>query len=781
MDSKSIKTLEFDKIREKVASFAVLDEGKELLNALLPETDAIEVEKLLDETDEAAKIIEKRGSSPVSRCGNMGEVLARISVGATLSMRELLTAAGFLNAVRTARRGICNDEEEEDAGTVKELARLLVPMRDIEEEIYADILSEDEMADSASPALASIRRQIRRLSDSIKDRLNSLVKSLEKDGVLQEGIITMRSDRYVLPVIAAHKGKVPGIVHDQSSSGATLFIEPMAVVEINNSIRQLKLDERDEILRILEELSARLKANEPALKSNSEILIKLDVIFAKAKYARETDAVKPKINKKGFVNIKSGKHPLLDARKAVPISIWLGKDFTELLVTGPNTGGKTVTLKTVGLFALMTQSGLFLPALPGSEMPVFDEIFADIGDEQSIEQNLSTFSSHMKNIARIMKSLTPDSLVLFDELGAGTDPAEGAALAMSILEELRKRRIRTVVTSHYAELKAYSLSHAGCENASVEFDVKSLKPTYRLMVGVPGSSNAFLISAKLGLDRYLIDRARNYVDEDSRKIEKVLSNAEEYRAAAQSERLEAQQARAEINRAKKEIEKEQAELAKQREKFIKQAEKDAEKIREKALDEANEIIEKMKSLSGKNPSDIFAAREEKKKLEKKESGTAAEMFVSGEPLKEFTVGENVFVSTFNKDGMLVSLPNSKGRAMVRMGAIQTEVDKKNLFAPKGEKEKQLTSIKVQRSHASVPMSVDLRGQTVDEALINLDSYLDSAILGSYGSVTVIHGKGTGALRSAVADYLRRDKRVKSQRMGAYGEGDAGVTIVELKG
>lgn len=781
MDSKSIKTLEFDKIREKVASFAVLDEGKELLNALMPETDAIEVEKLLDETDEAAKIIEKRGSSPVSRCGNMGEVLARISVGATLSMRELLTAAGFLNAVRTARRGICNDEEEEDTGTVKELARLLVPMRDIEEEIYADILSEDEMADSASPALASIRRQIRKLSDSIKDRLNSLVKSLEKDGVLQEGIITMRSDRYVLPVIAAHKGKVPGIVHDQSSSGATLFIEPMAVVEINNSIRQLKLDERDEILRILEELSARLKANESALKSNSEILIKLDVIFAKAKYARETDAVKPKINKKGFVNIKSGKHPLLDARKAVPISIWLGKDFTELLVTGPNTGGKTVTLKTVGLFALMSQSGLFLPALPGSEMPVFDEIFADIGDEQSIEQNLSTFSSHMKNIARIMKSLTPDSLVLFDELGAGTDPAEGAALAMSILEELRKRRIRTVVTSHYAELKAYSLSHAGCENASVEFDVKSLKPTYRLMVGVPGSSNAFLISAKLGLDRYLIDRARNYVDEDSRKIEKVLSNAEEYRAAAQSERLEAQQARAEINRAKKEIEKEQAELAKQREKFIKQAEKDAEKIREKALDEANEIIEKMKSLSGKNPSDIFAAREEKKKLEKKESGTAAEMFVSGEPLKEFTVGENVFVSTFNKDGMLVSLPNSKGRVMVRMGAIQTEVDKKNLFAPKGEKEKQFTSIKVQRSHASVPMSVDLRGQTVDEALINLDSYLDSAILGSYGSVTVIHGKGTGALRSAVADYLRRDKRVKSQRMGAYGEGDAGVTIVELKG
>lgn len=777
MDIKSFTTLEFDKIREQVAQFAVLPFGKKELLSLVPSVSTEQVEKLLTETAEASEIIENTGSSPISGCGDIAPILSRLSVGATLSMKELLTVAGFLSSVRRARREICNSESESG---IKDIARLLVPLRDIEEEIFADILSEDEMADNASAKLASIRRQIRKLGESVREKLNSLMRTFEKDGVLQEGIVTMRSDRYVLPVIAAHKGRVPGIVHDQSSSGATLFIEPMAVVEINNSIRQLKLDERDEMLRILEELSLYLKENEVALKGNYDILNKLDVIFAKAKYARENDGIRPKINKKGYINIKSGRHPLLDRKKAVPISLWLGKEFTELLITGPNTGGKTVTLKTVGLFSLMAQSGLFLPALNGTELPVFDEVFADIGDEQSIEQNLSTFSSHMKRIAEILKNVTPDSLVLFDELGAGTDPAEGAALAMSILEEMRKRRIRTVVTSHYAELKAYSLSHSGCENASVEFDVTSLKPTYRLMVGVPGNSNAFLISAKLGLEKYLIDRARSYVDEDSRNLEKVLSNAEEYRVAAQEDKEEAQKARATALRERKEMEKQRIALEAQREKLMLKAEKDAEKIRQRALEEANEIIEKMKSLSGKDPSDIFAARQERKKLERKEE-IKEETQVKGERIKEFTVGMDVLVSNIDKEGTLVSLPNSKGKALVRMGIIQTEVDAKNLVYPeKREKKQETYSVKVQRTSAPVSMELDLRGQTSDEAIANLDTYLDGVFGSSVGTVTVIHGKGTGALRSAVTDFLRRDKRVKSYRMGAYGEGDAGVTVVELK-
>ena len=482
MNQKTERILEFDKIKELLAQYAVADLGKEAALALEPVRSISAVKILLRQTDEAAAVIEKHGSSPVHTYHEVRGILARIKLGAVLSMRELLDTALFLKGVREARSGIADSREEEPEGYVLQYARLLVPFKDVETRIFADILSEEEMADSASARLGAIRRQIRSQNESVREKLNSLMRGLDKEGVLQEGIITLRNDRYVLPVMAAHRAKVPGIVHDQSASGATLFIEPMAVVEINNTIRQLKLEERDEIQRILEDYSARLHDSYDVLESNSRILAQLDLIFAKAKLSREMDAISPEINENGFVDIKSGRHPLLEKRTVVPISVWLGKDFTQLLITGPNTGGKTVTLKTIGLFALMVQSGLHVPAEAGTTMPVFDNIFADIGDEQSIEQNLSTFSSHMKNISQIMKEVTPGALVLFDELGAGTDPTEGAALAMSLLEELRRRRIRTVVTSHYAELKAYSLSKPGAENASVEFDVNSLQPTYKLMV-----------------------------------------------------------------------------------------------------------------------------------------------------------------------------------------------------------------------------------------------------------------------------------------------------------
>ncbi len=780
MNAKTQKILEFDKIKEELQKNTVSLLGCEMVKDLNPSTKYENVVALLNETDEAVQIIEKRGSSPIDRYNDVRPILARIRVEAVLSMGELLSMALFLKAVRQARRGITDGNDEKESKLL-DLARLLVPFKDIEQAIYNDILSEDEIADSASPKLSSLRRQIRSQNESIKDRLNSLVRALDKEGVLQEGIITIRNDRYVLPVVAAHKGRVPGIVHDQSSSGATLFIEPMAVVEINNTIRQLKLCERDEILRILENYSQSLFSEYKTLESNNSILAQLDLIFAKAKLSRDMNAISPKINKKGYINIKNGRHPLLPKNKAVPINVWLGKEFTQLLITGPNTGGKTVSLKTIGLFSLMAQSGINIPCEQGTELPVFDNIFADIGDEQSIQQSLSTFSSHMKNIAQIMQKLTPDSLVLLDELGAGTDPAEGAALAMSILEELRRRRIRTVVTSHYAELKAYSLSHAGSENASVEFDVQSLKPTYRLMVGVPGNSNAFLISQKLGLERYLIDRARSFVDEDARKLDKVLTNAEEYRAVAQAKKTEAQQLKNEMDSERRKLEKEKKALEKEKEKIVNEAKIEAQKIKEDALKEVNKVIDELKDL--KNSADfsaIFKARELKKQIDLKPQEEKQEI-KPGEPIKNYILGMDVYVTSLDKEGTLTTLPNSKGKAIVSIGIMQMEVDEKYLAMPKNKKKDQKnSSVSVHRSQSAVPMSLDVRGQLADEAVANVDLYLDLAYGRNLGTVTIIHGKGTGALKNAIWQYLRQNKKVSTFRLGSYGEGDAGVTIVEFK-
>jgi DNA mismatch repair protein MutS2 len=777
MNQKTQKILEFDKIKAMLEKNAVTTAGKEAVAELVPLTVYEDVIALLDETDEACTVIEKRGHSPINRFNDVRGIMGRLRIEAVLSMGELLNVASFLKAVREARRGILDGEEAE--GAIYSLASLLVPFKDIEEAIFNDILNDEEMADSASSKLASLRRQMRQQNDSIRDRLNSLVRSLDRDGVLQESIITMRNDRYVLPVVAAHKGRVPGIVHDQSASGATLFIEPMAVVEINNTIRQLKLDERDEIQRILEKYSLTLADEFKTLDSDLQLMTRLDVIFAKARLSREINCVRPIINKKGYINIKNGKHPLLEKKKAVPINVWLGKEFTQLLVTGPNTGGKTVSLKTIGLFQLMAQSGLHVPSEQGTEMPVFDKIFADIGDEQSIQQSLSTFSSHMKNIAKIMQEVTPDSLVLLDELGAGTDPAEGAALAMSILEELRRRRIRTVVTSHYAELKAYSLSHGGAENASVEFDVQSLKPTYKLMVGVPGNSNAFLISQKLGLDKHLIDRARSYVDEDSRKLDKVLTNAEEYRASAYAKKTEAEQIKSELTQVRKDIEKERKNLEREKQRIIDQAFKEAERIKQNALEETNKVIEELKALkNASDPSAIFKARELRKNIHFKEEKTE-EAPVANERIKDFVLGMDVYVTSLDKEGTLVTLPNSKGKATVSIGIMQTEIDVKYLTYSKKTKKTE-TVVSVHRTHTSVPMSLDVRGQLSDEAVLNVDMYLDLAYSRNLGTVTVIHGKGTGALKNAIWEYLRQNKKVRSFRLGNYGEGDAGVTIIEFK-
>lgn len=774
----SIKTLDFDKIRLLLAKHAVTVSGKKRAEDVLPAFSPVEVKLLQEQTKEAFALLEEKNSSPIIACSDVSAILPRITVGAQLSFGELLKMASFLRAIRVAR-GIV-DNKEDAIGNIYDLARALVPIEDLENEIFACILSDTEIADCASVTLATIRRKIKNLSESIKDRLNAVLKNLENNGLLQENIITIRNDRYVLPVLAGNKSKVPGIVHDQSSSGATLFIEPMAVVEINNDIRKLKLDERDEIERILDDFSYRLHVFAEALVDNQKNLTELDLIFARARFARELDAVAPEINDKLFVNIIKGRHPLIDKKKVVPITVWLGKEFTQLLITGPNTGGKTVTLKTIGLFALMTQSGMFIPACAGSQMPVFDNVFADIGDEQSIQQSLSTFSSHMKKIAQIMHEVTPNTLVLFDELGAGTDPTEGAALAMSILEELRKRKIRTVVTSHYAELKAYSIERAGAENASVEFDTVDLMPTYKLLVGVPGNSNAFLISSRLGLDKYLIDRARSYVDEDAKKLNKVLTNAEEYRATAEAKKAEAAQIKHEINLQKQKMESEQIRFEKQREKLLEKANKEADQIREKALAEANKIIENMKQLADQaDPSAIFKAREERKKLNKKQIEQKTQQV--GKKIEEFTVGMTVYSPMLDKDGILQTLPNSKGKVKVMFDAMQMEVASSELTYSSNKKEKAVSGgIKISRAQHNVSSTIDVRGQFADEAVINVDMYLDLMLASNLSTVTIIHGKGTGALRKAINDYLKSNKRVESYRAGAYGEGDAGVTVVELK-
>ncbi len=777
MNEKTMRVLEMDKIKTMLIENTVSRGGAALAQKLEPFTEKFQVQSALSETDQAGEILRKRGSSPVTGFADVRGIIARLKIGAVLSMSELLSMAVFLRAVRNARKGILDNSDE---GNVYSLAQQLVSFKDVEEEIYADIISEDSMADSASANLSSIRKKIRALNDGIKEKLNSMVRNLNKDGVLQDGIITMRSGRYVLPVLAANKGRVPGIVHDQSSSGATLFIEPAAVVEMNNSIKKLMLDERDEIQRILEDFSLRLGECVETHESNLELISSLDLIFAKAKLSREYNGISPKINDAGYVYIKNGRHPLLEKHTAVPITLWLGKEFSQLLITGPNTGGKTVTLKTVGLFALMTQCGLHIPAYEETQMPVFDNIFADIGDEQSIQQNLSTFSSHMKNIAQIMGSVTQNSLVLLDELGAGTDPAEGAALAMSILEELRVRRIRTVVTSHYAELKSYALSHAGVENASVEFDVDSLCPTYRLMVGVPGNSNAFLISSKLGLEKRLIDRARSYVDEDARRLDKVLSRAERYRIKAEEESNRAKMLSAETQQLKKEAESEHKKLAQMREKELARARRDAEQIKAKAAEEAAKIIEEIRALDKNDPSSIFKARAEKKRLEAKIS-QEKENPENNAPITEFKTGMDVYVISLEKNGQLISKPNSKNKAIVKIGAMETEIDASLLtYAHKEKGEKEKSGYKINRTNTAVPTLLDVRGQYADEAVLNTDMYIDLAYGRNLETVTIIHGKGTGALKSAIWSYLRGNKKVESFRNGAYGEGDAGVTVIKLK-
>ena len=790
MQEKSLKVLEFYKIRDMLVERAASSLGKARCAALVPVSDIREIERMQAETEEASTLVARTGVQPISAFDDVQAQVARAKVGGILSPKDLLLCARLMQTARSVRRTLVGEKdeaEETETPHLVGLARALYPMRRLEEEIFAAILSEEEIADSASPGLASVRRKIRSANERIRDKLNGYLHSSSMARYLQDAIITMRQGRYVLPVRAEYRSQVPGIVHDQSSSGATLFIEPMAIVEINNDLRGLMGEERAEIEKILQRFSEEISQEAGALLENQRILAELDFIFAKGALARQMRAVQPKINEAGYIDIKRGRHPLIDPEAVVPSDLWIGKDFTTLVVTGPNTGGKTVTLKTVGLFTLMMQAGLQVPAMLGTELAVFDDVFADIGDEQSIEQSLSTFSSHMVNIVRILQNVTPRSLALFDELGAGTDPTEGAALAMSILDKLLSYKTRTLATTHYSELKAYALTHPGVENASVEFNVETLRPTYRLSIGIPGKSNAFEISRKLGLSEEIIGAAKEWLSGEQIRFEDVITTAEMHRQTAERERELAEEAHNETVRLRDQAEQERKKLEEQREKLLRKAREDARRILHSAQAEAEGIIRDLKKAAqeqnAKDREILEARRKLQGDLDKLAEPMAKESAASeGAPLKSVTLGQTVRIPSLGCTGSVLTLPDKNGEVQLQVGLMKMKQPLSALrAAAQGDapkKEKGRRAIKV--AAPQVSLELDVRGQLPEEALDNVDKYLDDCMMAGVSEVSIVHGKGTGVLRSEISQHLRHHPHVAEFRLGRYGEGETGVTIVTLK-
>ena len=679
------------------------------------------------------------------------------------------------------------DTERDNTPILKELAQRLSTLHNVEQDITNAIISEDEIADRASNELMDIRRHLRGANERIKEKLNQMIRSSAFQKYLQDPIVTMRNDRYCLPVKAEYRGSVPGLVHDQSSTGATLFIEPMAAVEMGNELKTWAAKEKQEIERILAALSAEIAPYANQLRETVETLAELDYIFAKGMLSREMNAVSPKLNQNGYINIIRGRHPLIDREKVVPSNLWMGKDFTSLIITGPNTGGKTVTLKTVGLLTLMAQAGLQVPADLGTELAVFEQVFADIGDEQSIEQSLSTFSGHMTTIVSIMHEVTPDDLVLFDELGAGTDPTEGAALAQAILQRLLNIRVRTLATTHYSELKAFALSTKGVENASVEFDVETLRPTYRLSIGVPGKSNAFEISRRLGLPENLIDDAKKLLSSDSVRFEDVIANAEYHRQVAEREREIARQASAETVKLRDEAEKLRKQMEDQRENTIKKAKADARRIMEQTRRESESIIADLKRMKKEQQNPDAQVNAIRRRIENNVDNLSEGLLQkvdTGLPPKEVRKGDTVEILTIGSQGTVLAPANAKGEVEVQAGILKLKVNISQLrLVKQPDKPKpQPTSVhlKTGAMERTVRMECDVRGMALDEAIMTVDQYLDQAILAGMGEVSIIHGKGTGVLRSGIQQHLKHHMHVASCRLGVYGEGESGVTIVTLK-
>ncbi|MEO2508326.1 endonuclease MutS2 [Clostridium paraputrificum] len=785
MNERSLRVLEFNKIKEKLRKYAVTSGGKELVDNLAPYSSAYEVREALEESREALELLIKKGNPPFEGLHDVREGIERAKKGGCLNPAQLLYIGNMLRCTSRIQEYLTRKEEEESFPKLEDLAYILTPIKNLENEIENAIVSEEEISDRASSTLHNIRRSLKEKNSSVRDKINSIVRSNAK--YLQDAIYTMRGDRYVLPVKAEYKGAVPGLVHDQSSTGATLFIEPMSLVNLNNEIKELKLKEQAEIERILWALSKKVKDNSDVCSSNMKILLQIDFIFAKGKYASSIDGMMPKVNEDGSFNLVGAKHPLIDRDKVVPSDIYLGKKFSVLMVTGPNTGGKTVTIKTVGLLHLMGMSGLLIPTRDDSSISFYREVFADIGDEQSIEQSLSTFSSHLTNIVGIMREADRDSLVLFDELGAGTDPTEGAALATAIIETLKERGTKIIGTTHYSELKGYALKTPGVENASVEFDVETLRPTYRLLIGVPGKSNAFEISRRLGLDDFVIEKAKGFVSEENMQFEDLIRDLQEKSIIANRDAREAERIKIETEKIKRTYEEKLKRLETTRDKAYNEARREAKEIISAAKDEADEILKAMRELEklGISGGGRKRLEEERKKLkdslEDREKALIKERENAGEVIEKVTLGMEAFLPSLNQKVIIISMPDNKGEVQVEAGIMKISVKLKDLRkAEKTKEEKVRKKREVKLNLKSVESRLDLRGLDAEEACYRTDKYLDEAYMANLGEVTIVHGKGTGILRKAINDMLKRHPHVKSYRLGAYGEGGDGVTMVELK-
>lgn len=804
MNKKVLQTLEFHKIIDQLTGYATCEKGKSYCRALVPVTDPEQIQKAQQQTEDALNRIFKKGSISFQGAYDMTAALKHLEIGGTCNTTELLRFAALLSCAKRAKAYQRSERGEETEDSLSSYFHDLEPLTPIAEEITHCILSEDSIADDASPELKNIRRQMSLTNERIRSQMNAMVNNSTTRSYLQDTVITMRDGRYCLPVKAEYKSQVTGMVHDQSATGATLFIEPMAVVNLNNQLRELQLKEADEIDRILAHLSNMVAEQSGIIAQDFAILAELDFIFAKGMLAKEYNGVKPIFNTEGRIVLRGARHPLLDKHKVVPIDLTLGDAFDLLIVTGPNTGGKTVSLKTCGLLSLMGQAGLHIPAMDRSELAIFDDIFADIGDEQSIEQSLSTFSSHMTNIVKILQSVgvmqkepvtgNKKYLVLFDELCAGTDPAEGAALAIAILNRLHAQGIRTMATTHYSELKLFALSTLGVENASCEFSVETLSPTYHLLIGVPGKSNAFAISRKLGLSRDIIAQAQEQIDDENQSFEDVLVDLEQKRVVMERDRRQIQRDKDQIAAMKASIQQQEEKTKEAKEKILQNANEEASRILKEAKDLADETIRSFHKYGQANPN--VAEMEKKraavgKELSARQSKASAikKDVVNHNVPKNLKIGDSVKVISMNMKGTVTSLPNAKGDLQVQMGIMNSKVNIKDLMLLEiSDAATQAASKKGRKGGgsyglgkaATISPEINLLGCNGDEAIARLDKYLDDAYLSHLSSVRIVHGKGTGALRKAVHQYLRRQKIVDEFHLAEFGEGDAGVTIVTFK-
>ena len=793
MNKKVLKTLEYNKILDRLASYAASEEIKKRCLELVPGTDIDEINDLQKTTADALGRLYKDSSITFVGIHNVHASLKRLDIGGALNTTELLRIGSLLEVAKRAKAYDRSDRVDDKTDSLTPFFTELEPLSPLHDEIRRCILSEDEIADDASPALFKIRKSIRGMNDRIHAQLTTIMNNSTTRTYLQDAVVTMRDGRYCLPVKAEAKGQVPGMMHDQSSSGSTLFIEPMAVVNLNNELKELFIKEQDEINVILADLSNRVAENAMAHETDYQVLSELDFIFAKANLAKSYNGVAPEFNEKGIINIRHGRHPLLDPKTVVPIDVRLGEEYKQLIITGPNTGGKTVSLKTVGLLTLMGQAGLHIPAGDRSMLAIFHEVFADIGDEQSIEQSLSTFSSHMTNIVRILEKADDQSLCLFDELCSGTDPTEGAALAISILNKLHQYGSVTMATTHYSELKVYALSTDGVENACCEFNVETLSPTYRLLIGIPGKSNAFAISQKLGLSENIIEDARTRISDKDIDFEDLISNLEASRQTIEKEQLEINQYKAEIETLKKQLESKQERLDQNKEKILREANEEAYKILKEAKDLADETIRNFNKY-GQGQAPMSQMEKERtnvrNKLSEKEKSISGLKKQNKAPNhkvpKKLRIGDSVLVLSMNLKGTVHTLPNAKGDLYVQMGILRSLVNINDLVLVEDADSSPAKKYggggsKIKMSKAmNVSSEINLIGKTTDEAIALLDKYLDDAYIAHIASVRIVHGKGTGALRKAVHQYLRRQKHVKEFHLAEFREGDAGVTIAKFE-